>query len=280
MLLHPYTGERKGEKQRTGTMSGKILKKCTKFSTLFFLLWEIELLAYLLSSLHLYVLWVFCKEHKHACAHTNTHTIPVLPFGRKGRKDEKEGEKGRKEERKNGRERWRIWWGKLAHRSLKCHLASLAVSLILLNTRVPCPFLLMTLPCHCHWLFHTPSLWDCPFLVADKTKALRIKTCKATNLTVVQPEAGDTHQLDHSPSNARFPGTLFCSVCGQVAFQFGNTPVSQKPILSLYWRSSHHELGQIRTGWRKRRLGCRQPLIWKSCPEVHSLFKIRRAFVI
>lgn len=123
MLLHPYTGERKGEKQRTGTMSGKILKKCTKYSTLFFLLWEIELLAYLLSSLHLYVLWVFCKEHKHACAHTNTHTIPVLPFGRKGRKDEKEGEKGRKEERKNGRERWRIWWGKLAHRSLKCHLA-------------------------------------------------------------------------------------------------------------------------------------------------------------
>lgn len=188
------------------------------------------------------------------CTHQHTHTIPVLPFGRKGRKDEKEGERERKERRK---EEWEGEMEDLVRKTgplIPEVPLSLAGSLILLNTRVLCPFLWRTLPCRCHWLFHTPSPWDCPFLVADKTKALGIKTCKATKLAVVQPEAEDNHQVDHSPSNSRFSVTLFCSICGQVVFQFGNTPVNQKPILSSHWSSSRHELGQIRTGWRKRRL--------------------------
>lgn len=40
------------------------------------------------------------------CTHQHTHTIPVLPFGRKGRKDEKEGEReeGKKKGRMGGRD--------------------------------------------------------------------------------------------------------------------------------------------------------------------------------
>lgn len=184
---------------------------------------------------------------------THTHNTSTSVWKERKKRRERGRERGRKEERKNGRERWRIWWGKLAHWSLKCHLA-LQVPSSFSIPEVLCPFLWRTLPCRCHWLFHTPSPWDCPFLVADKTKALGIKTCKATKLAVVQPEAGDNHQVDHSPSNSRFSVTLFCSICGQVVFQFGNTPVNQKPILSSHWSSSRHELGQIRTGWRKRRL--------------------------
>lgn len=37
-------------------------------------------------------------------------------------------------------------------------------------------------------------------LVADKTKALGIKTCKATKLAVVQPEARVNHQVDALPA--------------------------------------------------------------------------------
>lgn len=117
---------------------------------MFFLLWEIELLAYLLSSLHLCLLRSFCKEHKHACAHTNTYT-QYQYFHLEGKE-----EKMRKRERERKERRKEEWEGEMEDLVRKTGPLipevplSLAGSLILLNTRVPCPFLWRTLPCHCH----------------------------------------------------------------------------------------------------------------------------------
>lgn len=131
--------ERERERNRTGTISGKILKKYTKYLTVFFLLWEIELLAYLLSSLHLCLLWSFCKEHKHACAHTNTHT-QYQYFRLEGKE-----EKTRKRERERKERRKEEWEGEMEDLVRKTGPLipevplSLAGSLILLNTRGTLP---------------------------------------------------------------------------------------------------------------------------------------------
>ena len=149
-----------------------------------FFLWEIELLASLLSSLHLCILWSFCKEHEHAHIHTHAQNTSISIW--KERK--KRQERGREEGRMGGRDGGLGDWGKLVHWSPKCHLAC-QLPFILLSTRMSCPFIYeasLSLPLV---ILHT-SLWDCSFLVADKTQVLRIKTSlKPQSQPWVQPEA-------------------------------------------------------------------------------------------
>lgn len=161
-------------------------------------LWDVELFAYL----RLCILWHFCKEQEHA--RTNIKYQYLYLEGKK--RWEQRREEGGKETRKHRREGGRTWRVRVSQMPL-----SLSLPFILLSTRIFClllcgaspPLLLIIL----HTQFMRKSLFDSWKNPGTKDK----NQPRATKLVL---RLGTIHQLGNSPSNPKFSGTLFCSLCG------------------------------------------------------------------
>lgn len=131
----------------------------------------------LLSPLYLCILWSFCKEHTcnlHICKY-----VKYQYFHWEKREREKEG--GKKKRRKEGRQKEGSKEGREGERErgrsrrvreVGSLTSQMPLSLFLHpSPKMPCPFNCMIFSCHCHWLFYTPSSWECPLLVFSKKES-------------------------------------------------------------------------------------------------------------